>query len=471
MQIKEVEDLLHITKPNIRFYEKQGLITPERKGNGYREYSPEDVETLRKVILFRKMGISIEEIKEILEGNTNVSDVVSKNVVQIEEQIKELEGVLDISRKMLKDQSIDQTFDLDKYWDIMESDEKQGFRFFDVVKDYMELESDLFFGTWDNVFFVNMRDIVAGKKWILAVGIVAGICLVRGLFYHYLWHFGGVVEGALYPFVIFAIISAIILPLYLLNKRFGSTESQEEEENKKAESTEMGCIGNLLLFVGVIAIVLLMVLGVPILVDCLQTNHMDETINYVRNNPLAVVYVIMALYVFVTMYWLISKQGVFSNRLQGEHGLVCRLPKKIRVLVAFVTLLLYLGTICLYAVCYDQIDNNGFGRYRFLKEIRYEYADVEYYQLYAKFDGTLGIYFRMKDGSKFEYYGGFTSYNIDETQYPNEEDDYVIEVARKLASSGVQCRVVNEKKLYKGLTYDYWDEVAEKIIAVSNVQK
>lgn len=467
MQIKEVEDLLHITKPNIRFYEKQGLITPERKGNGYREYSEEDVETLRKVILFRKMGISIEEIKEILEGNTNVSEVVSKNVVQIEEQIKELEGVLDISRKMLKDQSLDRAFDLDKYWDIMEADEKQGFRFFEVVKDYMELESDLFFGTWNNVFFVNMRKIVAGKKWLLAVAIVGVICLIRGLFYHYLWNFGSVIEGALYPFAIFGMVSAIILPLYLMNKRFGSVESKEEEDNKKAESTEMGCIGNLLLFVGIIALVLLVMIGVPMLVDYLQVNDRNDTMNYVRNNVFAIVYIIMALYVIVTMYWLISKQGLTANRSNGEKGFVCRLPKKIRVLVAFVTLFLYFGTIWIYAVCYDQIDDNGFGRYRFSMQTRYEYADVEYYQLYAQHDGTLGMYFHMKDGSKFKYYGSLMSYDIDETQYANEEDDYVIEVARKLAESGVQCRVLDEKKLYKRLTYDYWDEVAEKIIAVS----
>jgi DNA-binding transcriptional MerR regulator len=59
MKINEVEQLLDITKPNIRFYEKKGLLSPARNQNGYREYSEEDIEILKKIILFRKMGISI----------------------------------------------------------------------------------------------------------------------------------------------------------------------------------------------------------------------------------------------------------------------------------------------------------------------------------------------------------------------------------------------------------------------------
>ena len=39
MTIKEVEILTGITKANIRFYEKEGLLAPGRSSNNYREYS------------------------------------------------------------------------------------------------------------------------------------------------------------------------------------------------------------------------------------------------------------------------------------------------------------------------------------------------------------------------------------------------------------------------------------------------
>ena len=49
MKINQVEQLVGITKKNIRFYEKEGLLSPERNSeNGYREYSETDVEELKK---------------------------------------------------------------------------------------------------------------------------------------------------------------------------------------------------------------------------------------------------------------------------------------------------------------------------------------------------------------------------------------------------------------------------------------
>ena len=46
MKINEVEQLVGVTKRNIRFYEKEGLLSPGRTDNGYRDYGEEDVEAL-----------------------------------------------------------------------------------------------------------------------------------------------------------------------------------------------------------------------------------------------------------------------------------------------------------------------------------------------------------------------------------------------------------------------------------------
>lgn len=47
MKINEAEELLGISKANIRFYEKQGLLTPGRSENRYRDYSGKDIDRLR----------------------------------------------------------------------------------------------------------------------------------------------------------------------------------------------------------------------------------------------------------------------------------------------------------------------------------------------------------------------------------------------------------------------------------------
>ena len=69
VKINEVETLAGITKKNIRFYEAQGLLSPARNSeNGYRDYGEEDVRVLRRIKLFRKMGLPIEEIRQMFAG-------------------------------------------------------------------------------------------------------------------------------------------------------------------------------------------------------------------------------------------------------------------------------------------------------------------------------------------------------------------------------------------------------------------
>lgn len=66
MKIKQVEELVGITKKNIRFYEEQGLLQIERAENGYREYHQKDVIRLQEIKLLRKIDISIEERRSTL---------------------------------------------------------------------------------------------------------------------------------------------------------------------------------------------------------------------------------------------------------------------------------------------------------------------------------------------------------------------------------------------------------------------
>ena len=68
MKINELEKELNISRANIRFYEKEGLLNPTRKENGYREYSEKDIAVLKKIIIYRKLGISIQDIRGIFDG-------------------------------------------------------------------------------------------------------------------------------------------------------------------------------------------------------------------------------------------------------------------------------------------------------------------------------------------------------------------------------------------------------------------
>ena len=67
MTIKEVEECTGLSRSNVRFYEKEGLISPARnEKNGYRDYSKSDIENIKKIAYLRTLGISVEDIRNII---------------------------------------------------------------------------------------------------------------------------------------------------------------------------------------------------------------------------------------------------------------------------------------------------------------------------------------------------------------------------------------------------------------------
>ena len=91
MTIKEVESLTGLARSNIRFYEKENLFEPARnEKNGYREYSMQDVEDIKKIAYLRTLGISIEEIRAVKAGKTTLQQAVERQSQSLEGQIAEL---------------------------------------------------------------------------------------------------------------------------------------------------------------------------------------------------------------------------------------------------------------------------------------------------------------------------------------------------------------------------------------------
>lgn len=65
--IQQVAKMFNITTNKIRFYEEKGLIKPIRnEDNEYRYFKDEDLVKLQSILLYRVLGLSIEDIKEIL---------------------------------------------------------------------------------------------------------------------------------------------------------------------------------------------------------------------------------------------------------------------------------------------------------------------------------------------------------------------------------------------------------------------
>ena len=90
MKIKDVEQQTGITKANIRYYESQGLISPNREPNGYRTYDETHVRELLKIKLLRTLGLPIESIKALCDGKTSLEEALSERKSQFQGQHQEL---------------------------------------------------------------------------------------------------------------------------------------------------------------------------------------------------------------------------------------------------------------------------------------------------------------------------------------------------------------------------------------------
>ena len=136
MKIYQVEELVGITKKNIRFYEEQKLLCPKRNPeNDYREYSLEDVRQLEKIKLLRKLSVPIEDIRLLENGKLSLTQSMNQQIERIEKEQESAEVMKKLCAK-LRDETTDlNTLNASLYLSEMENMERQGTKFKDIQKE------------------------------------------------------------------------------------------------------------------------------------------------------------------------------------------------------------------------------------------------------------------------------------------------------------------------------------------------
>lgn len=100
MQIRELENTTGLERATIRYYEREGLITPLRHENGYREYSLEDSQTLLKIKLLRQLGMPLEMIRQLQQGSEDFSAAVSAQILALEHRAKDTERAKEVCQEL-----------------------------------------------------------------------------------------------------------------------------------------------------------------------------------------------------------------------------------------------------------------------------------------------------------------------------------------------------------------------------------
>lgn len=161
MNINELERLTGITKQNIRFYEKKGLLHPARNSeNNYREYTQDDLMKLKAIKLLRKLDFSLEDIRKILLDETPLEETLAQHLKLLQEKQQELNACIDVCKDLLhktKSSTLQpsahsasqqpicddnlpysqlRSLDIDKTLQKIDTIERNGGKFMSIINDY-----------------------------------------------------------------------------------------------------------------------------------------------------------------------------------------------------------------------------------------------------------------------------------------------------------------------------------------------
>lgn len=117
MNVSQLETALDLPRASIRFYEKEGLLSPERLANGYRDYSEADLETLRRIKLLRALGLPLEDIKALQAGELRLGDALRTQEERLRREAAEREAARSLCRTMELEGAEYATLDAGRYLD------------------------------------------------------------------------------------------------------------------------------------------------------------------------------------------------------------------------------------------------------------------------------------------------------------------------------------------------------------------
>lgn len=139
MNAKQAEQYTGISRRNLRFYEQQGLIHPARNpANDYRDYSQQDIDTLKFIRALRMLDTPLEDIAACLQGQTSVTELAAAQEARLQQRRKELDVSIAFCRKLQGAATVDAAF-VGGLLQQMDTPEARSSLFLDWKADYQKV--------------------------------------------------------------------------------------------------------------------------------------------------------------------------------------------------------------------------------------------------------------------------------------------------------------------------------------------
>ncbi len=109
MNISAASQKSGLPAKTIRYYEEIGLVVPDRRPNGYRDYGQSDIHRLAFIHRARNLGFDIESCRKLLalysdtsRESATVKALASAHLAEIEAKMVELTEMADILRHLIE---------------------------------------------------------------------------------------------------------------------------------------------------------------------------------------------------------------------------------------------------------------------------------------------------------------------------------------------------------------------------------
>lgn len=202
--IKEAEELVGMTRANIRFYEKEGLITPGRDSNGYRNYTEDDVDALQRIRLLRTIHLSLEDIRSLSRKEKGFTDLLITHLKTLKREQQNLERSRFICGQLCRDQASYDSFDVRHYLDLLDASPSE------IPVELKEDSIPKVTSPWHRYFARMADEMILMTLWNLLAALVFHI---------------NILETGWQGFLMGSILSGILLLLAepVMLSRFGTT--------------------------------------------------------------------------------------------------------------------------------------------------------------------------------------------------------------------------------------------------------
>ncbi|MBQ7086398.1 MAG: MerR family transcriptional regulator, partial [Clostridia bacterium] len=101
--IKDICRISGQSARTIRYYDKIGLLTPEKiRSNGYRIYTERQLDILQQILFYRELDMELEQIKSIIyDEKFDAKSAVEGHIAALNEKKARIEGIIASAEKTL----------------------------------------------------------------------------------------------------------------------------------------------------------------------------------------------------------------------------------------------------------------------------------------------------------------------------------------------------------------------------------